>query len=409
MKRVVITGMGILSPIGNSVEAVWDALSKGRSGISFMDEWEGVKGLKTRVGGRVQGFDPRLIARKQRRTMGRMGIMAALAALDAVRDSGLDPLELASEKAGVSMGSTTGSPQAIEKMFADYSASGGINYLEGTTFMKVMSHSAAANVGALLKTRGRLMAPCSACASSTQAIGTGFETIRAGIQEIMVCGGTEELHPSTAGVFDVVHAASKAYNTTPDKTPRPFDRHRDGLAVSEGAGVVILEEMDRAMARNAPIYGEITGYGTSSDGSHMTSPSPGGMGHCMNQALAVAGITPEDLDYINAHATGTTIGDVAEAHALNALTRGRVPVSGTKGYTGHTLAASGAIEVIFCLLMMDKGIIVPTLNLDEIDPDCLGIDHVTQMTEKTLKHILTSNFAFGGVNASLILTAIKGA
>jgi len=408
MKRVAITGMGILSPIGNSTDTVLDALRKRHSGISFMDEWEGVKGLRTRVAGKVNGINPRLISRKHRRTMGRMSVMAALASLDAVRDSGLDLLELASEKAGISMGSTTGSPHAIEKMFADYSKSGGINYLEGTTFMKVMSHSVAANIAALLKTRGRLIAPCSACASSTQAIGTGFEAIRAGVQEIMVCGGAEELHPSTAGVFDVIHASSKTYNTTPEKTPRPFDRHRDGLAVSEGAGVVILEEMDRAKARNAHIHGEITGYATSSDGCHMTSPSPQGMRHCMNQALSVAGLSPWDLDYINAHATGTLIGDAAEANALKGLTQGRIPVSGTKGYTGHTLAASGVIEVIFCLLMMDKGFIAPTLNLEEIDPDCMGIDHVTQMIEKPLQNILTSNFAFGGVNASLILTATKG-
>lgn len=408
MKRVAITGMGILSPVGNSTGTVLSALQEGRSGISMIEEWDQVRGLKTRVGGRVHGMDPSLIARKQRRTMGRMSVMASLAALDAVRDSGLDPLDLASEKAGVSMGSTTGSPHVMEKMFANYRDTGGIKYLEGTTFMKVMSHSAAANVGALLKTRGRLIAPCSACASSTQAIGSGFETIRAGLQEIMVCGGTEELHPSTAGVFDVVHAASKAYNHTPEKTPRPFDRHRDGLAVSEGAGVVILEEMDRALARNATIHGEITGYGTSSDGSHMTSPSPTAMRHCMDQALAVAGMDPLDLDYINAHATGTLVGDIAEARALGELTRGKIPVSATKGYTGHTLAASGAIEVIFCLLMMEKGFIAPTLNLEEVDPNCLGIDHVTQIVHKPLNHVLTSNFAFGGVNASLVLTSMKG-
>ena len=408
MKRVVITGMGLFSPIGNSTTAVLNALRKGFSGISHMDEWEGIKGLRTRVGGRVKGIDPGIISRKQRRTMGRMSIIASLAALDAVRDAKLEPWELASENAGVSMGSTTGSPGIMEKMFADYTSSGGINYLDGTTFMKVMSHSAAANVAALLSTRGRLMAPCSACASSTQAIGTGFETIKAGLQEIMVCGGTEELHPSTAGVFDVIHAASKAYNSTPEKTPRPFDKLRDGLAVSEGAGVVILEEMERAMKRNAAIYGEITGYATSCDGSHMTSPSPGGMLHCMNQAISQAGINPDDLDYINAHATGTIVGDIAEAQALKELTRGRVAVGGTKGYTGHTLAASGAIEVIFSLLMMKEGFIAPTLNLEEIDPLCLGIDHVTRILEKPLKYILTSNFAFGGVNASLILKSIKG-
>lgn len=406
MKRVVITGMGIISPIGNSVQAARDSLMQGRSGVSTMETWEGIGGLATRVGGRVQQLEPKQIPRKQRRSMGNMSIMASLAALDAVEDAGLTSHEISWEKTGVSLGSTTGSPQVIEDMFVKYASSRSIKYLEGTTFLKVMSHTVAANVASLLQTRGRLMAPCSACASSTQAIGSGFEAIRGGMQEIMICGGAEELHPSTAGVFDVVYATSTAFNDQPWKTPRPFDKQRDGLVVSEGAGIVILEEFERAVARNAKIYGEITGYASCCDCSHMTTPGTRGMLQCMEQAMDMAGLDAGKLDYINAHATGTEIGDAAEAEVLRQLTNGTVPVSATKGYTGHTLAASGVMEVIFSLLMMQQKMIIPTLNLDQVDPACEGIDHVTEIREADLRYIMTNNFAFGGVNASLILKGI---
>ncbi len=403
MKRVVITGAGIISPIGNSKKEVFSSLLSNRSGIAKMDDWSDINGLRVHIAGISDGYDLKRINRKDRRTMGRMSIMAALATLDALAESGLDEEVISSGDTGIAMGSTTGSGEIIEKMFTDFSKAGGITLLEGTSFMKIMNHSVSANVAAMLKTKGRVISPCSACATSTQAIGEGFETIRNGYQKVMICGGADEMHPSTAGVFDVLHAASKNYCESPSKTPRPFDRDRDGLVVSEGAGTLILEEYLHAKERGAHILGEITGYSTCCDGQHMTSPRTEGMVRCMKQALVSAGCTISDIDYINAHATGTELGDIAESEAVRQLAGNTVPVSGTKGYTGHTLAASGVMEAIFSLLMMEKNIIIPTLNLENIDPRCDGIAHVRKLIKKKLDTIMTSNFAFGGINATLIL------
>jgi len=406
MKRVAITGMGIISPIGNNIDTVFDSLVSGYSGIKKMNEWRKLEGLNSFIAGIVGGLEPKKINRRHRRTMGRMAIMASLATMDAVSDANLTENEITSSRTGLVMGSTTGSTGAIEEMFGNFIKTGGFNLQEGTTFMKVMSHSIAANVAAMLGIKGRLLAPCSACASSTQAIGLGYETIKDGYQDIMICGGADDLHSSTAGVFDILHSASRSYNDTPEKTPKPFDKNRDGLVVSEGSGVVILEEYERAVARGAEIYGELAGYGTCCDGRHMTSPSSEAMLSCMNLAMESAGIDASNLDYINAHATGTILGDIAESAAVRKLVGDNVPISGTKGYTGHTLAASGAMEVIFCILMMQNGVIIPTLNLNDIDENCSGIGHVTQKIDRDLNCIMTSNFAFGGVNATLIIKKI---
>ncbi|MHB8069948.1 MAG: beta-ketoacyl-[acyl-carrier-protein] synthase family protein [Desulfobaccales bacterium] len=403
MRRVAITGLGILSPIGNSLEAVLASLFFGTSGIRRMSEWDRIKGLKSLVAGVVEEVEPRRIARKYRRTMGRVAILAALASLDALADAKLDEADVTSERTGVAMGSTTGSAQVLEHFFGSYLATGGILEQEGTNFMKIMGHTVAANVGMMLGVRGRLIAPCSACASSTQAIGYGYEAIKDGYQDLMFCGGADDLHPITAGVFDILNAASRNFNDAPHTTPRPFDIRRDGLVVSEGGAVVVLEEYGRARKRGAKIYGEILGYGTCCDGRHMTSPSQEGMVRCMRSALEAAAIQTTDLDYINAHATGTDLGDTAECQAIQELIGNKVPVSSNKGYTGHTLAACGAIELIFCLLMMKHGFIAPTLNLEEIDPACGGIGHVQEKVETDLDMIMTNSFAFGGVNAVLIL------
>jgi 3-oxoacyl-[acyl-carrier-protein] synthase II len=403
MKRVAITGMGIISPIGNNIDTVFDSLVSGYSGIKKMNEWRKLEGLNSFIAGVVGGLEPKKINRRHRRTMGRMAVMASLATMDAVSDANLTENEITSSRTGLVMGSTTGSTAAIEEMFGNFIKTGGFNLQEGTTFMKVMSHSIAANVAAMLGIKGRLLAPCSACASSTQAIGLGYETIKDGYQDIMICGGADDLHSSTAGVFDILHSASRSYNDTPEKTPKPFDKNRDGLVVSEGSGVVILEEYERAVARGAEIYGELAGYGTCCDGRHMTSPSSEDMLNCMNLAIESAGINVLNLDYINAHATGTLLGDIAESDAVRKLAGDKIPISGTKGYTGHTLAASGAMEVIFCILMMQNGVIIPTLNLNDIDEKCSGIAHVTQKIDRDLNCIMTSNFAFGGVNATLII------
>ena len=414
MKRVAVTGMGIISPIGNQVDAVWTSLLENNSGIRHIPAWENIKALKVAIAGPCQGYDLKRINRKDRRTMGPMAVMATLSAMDALVQAGLDPTGLnqsgytpeynlvASEQTGVAMGSTTGSGGTIETIFNDFLETGGIGRLEGTSFMKIMNHSVAANVAATLGTRGRVISPCCACATSTQAIGEGFEIIKNGHQKIMICGGADDLHPSTAGVFDVLNAASKNYSKEPLATPRPFDRDRDGLVVSEGAGALILEEFDHARNRGATILGEIIGYNTCCDGAHMTSPQARGMLQCMEGALKSAGCRISNIDYINAHATGTRMGDVAEAQAIAMLGNHKIPVSATKGYTGHTLAASGVMEAIFCLKMMGHNQIIPTRNLTTIDPDCAGICHVQTILEKSLNTVMTSNFAFEGINATLI-------
>jgi len=233
----------------------------------------------------------------------------------------------------------------------------------------------------------------------------GWEAIRSGAQDIMVCGGADELHPSTAGVFDVLNAASR--QSEPGKSPRPFDRDRDGLVVAEGAGTLILENMDHAIARKAEILGEITGFHTCCDGAHMTSPQDKGMCDCMEGALASAGCTIREIDYINAHATGTPMGDTAESRAIAMVGAQDIPVSATKGYTGHTLAASGVMEALFCLEMMRRNTLIPTLNLKTVAADCNGITHIREPMNKPVNMVMTSNFAFGGINATLILKKYK--
>ena len=402
MRRVAITGMGIVSPIGNDPETVRDALVAGRSGIRAMPDWACIDGLRSRVGGVVDGVEPRTIPRRYRRTMGRVAILGTVAALDAVRDAGLDSSALASERAGVAMGATLGSPGSLEQVFREFVLAKTIAGQEGTVFMRVMSHTVAANVAAVLGVRGRLVSPCTACSSSTQAIGAGHELIAEGRQDVMVCGGAEELHSFAAGVFDVLGAASTLYNDAPDRTPRPFDRDRDGLVVGEGAAALVLEDYERARARGARIHAEVLGYASCCGASHMALPSRDGMLQCMREAAHCAGIEPQEIDYINAHATGTEIGDAAEAEATREFAGDSVPVSATKGYTGHTLAACGAIEAIFCLLMMRDGFLAPSRNLDNVADDCKGLAHVQQLVEATPHVVLTSNFAFGGVMASLV-------
>ena len=403
MKKVAITGMGIISPIGNTKEDVFNCLLNNRSGIAPIKSWERIKDLKTRIAGRCDGYDAKRINRKDRRTMGSMAIMAALSALDALAMSGIDEKIISSSDTGVAMGSTTGSGNIIEKTFNDFLKTGGISLLEGTTFMKIMNHSVSANVAAMLKTKGRVLSPCCACATSTQAIGEGFEMIKNGYQKVMICGGADELHFSTAGIFEVLHATSKNYGDLPSRTPRPFDIARDGLVVSEGAGTVILEDYDHAKKRGATIFGEIIGYNTCCDGEHMTSPRAEGMLRCMTGALKSAKCAINEIDYINAHATGTKLGDMAESQAIKILCGDTIPVSATKGFTGHTLAASGVMEAIFCLLMMEHNVIIPTLNLEDIDPDCDGIFHVQKKMNMPVNRVMTSNFAFGGINATLVL------
>jgi 3-oxoacyl-[acyl-carrier-protein] synthase II len=404
-RRVVITGMGLLSPIGNSVDEVSQALRSGRSGISAMAEWPALlPDLQTRVGGTVKGLDEKKVPREFRRSMGRLALLASAAVDQAVAMARLAPEALKTGRAGLSIGQTVGSPASMQ-VFFDTLQREGVRGLKSTMFLQVMGHSAAANLAIMHRITGRVWAPAAACASASQAIGLGYETVRDGHQDVMICGGAEELHPSTAATFDILGGTSRAFNDAPSRTPRPFDKKRDGLVVAEGAGVVVLEAIETAVARGAPVYGEILGFATRCDGEHMSSPAKAGMAQTMAECLASAGLTARELDYVNAHATATPVGDVIEAEATREVIGETVPVSSTKGHTGHTLAACGAIETIFCLAMMRDGFLAPTLNLEEVDPACGGLRHLREVESKRPRRILNNNFAFGGVNTSLLLAA----
>ncbi|MBJ6765889.1 beta-ketoacyl-ACP synthase [Myxococcaceae bacterium JPH2] len=401
-RRVVITGMGLLSPIGNGLEAVLAALRSGRSGVRAMPAWAEWKDLHTRVGATVEGLDEKAIPRESRRSMGRVAMLAASAAEQALAHARVDREMLRTGRAGLSIGQTVGSPAATE-LFFNVLRSEGVRSLKSTTFLQLMSHSAAANLALMFKVTGRVFAPSAACASSSQAIGQGFEAIRDGYQDLMLCGGAEELHVSTAATFDILGGTSRAFNESPTCTPRPFERRRDGLVVGEGGAVLVLEEREAALRRHATIHAEVLGYSTLCDAEHMSAPAREGMARTMATCLESAGLRASDVDYVNAHATGTLLGDAVEAQATLDVMGGSVPVSSTKGFTGHTLAACGAIEAIFSVLMMREGFIAPTLNLEEVDPACQGLRHVLEQESRPVRTVLSNNFAFGGVNTSLLL------
>jgi len=276
--------------------------------------------------------------------------------------------------------------------------------LPSTSYLKFMSHTCAANLAAYYGVRGRVISTCAACVSGSQAIGAGVEAIRAGRADTMICGGAEELHWTHAGVFDVMLATSTRYNESPSRSPRPFDADRDGLVVSEGAATVVLERMDHAVARGAHIHAEVLGYGTNCDGTHVTNPSDVGMAAAIRLALEDAKLAPEKIDYVNAHATATDVGDVVEARAMHAVFEDHVPVSSSKGFMGHSLGACGAIEVGLSLAMMRDGFLAPTKNLERVDPRCAPLDHVMgDARDVRPRLVMTNNFAFGGINTSLIL------
>jgi 3-oxoacyl-[acyl-carrier-protein] synthase II len=403
-RRVAITGVGLLCPIGNSVAEVTQALKKGLSGVRYMSEWDSHDDLNTRVGAPVCNFDERSIPREYRRSMGRLALIAAAAVEQAIADSKLDANHLRSGRLGLSIGQTVGSPLALQTFF-DTCRNEGFRGLKSTTFLQLMNHSASANIALRHGITGRVWAPASACASSSQAVGQGYETIRDGYQDAMICGGSEELHSTTAAVFDIVGGTSRAFNNSPEKTPRPFDKARDGLVVGEAAAVVVLEDWESARRRNAPIWGEVLGFATGCDGVHISAPAREGMARTMAEALKASGLTTKEIDYVNAHATGTPLGDATEAKAAADIYGDRIPISSTKGHTGHTLAACGSMEVIFCLTMMRHRFIAPTLNLTDVDPECSGLRHVREVEEKTLSRVMSNNFAFGGVNTSLVLAA----
>jgi 3-oxoacyl-[acyl-carrier-protein] synthase II len=402
-EAVVVTGIGIISPLGHSLDQLTDALLAGKSGVRMLPELEQVGGLRSRLAATVEGVDPKQIPRKLRRSMSMMSVYAYLASGQALEMAAFDDERLSSGRTGVVIGSTLGSTETSENFFADYFTDHSLERMKAGLFFQIMGHSCAANVAQSFGITGRVMATSAACATSCQAIGYGYEQIAFGLQDAMLCGGADEFHPLTAATFDIMHAASTGYNQQPKQAPRPFEAFRDGVVCGEGSGILLLEKKSSAEARGATILAEIAGFATTSDTSSIANPDVGAMLQCMQLAVEDAGISGEQLDYINAHATGTLQGDAAEAEAIRQLVGGRVPVSSLKGHLGHTMAASGALELSASIAMMGRGELAATLNLQQVAEGCQGLQHLQQNLKAEPKYILKNNFAMGGINSTLVI------
>ncbi len=404
--RVAITGIGLTSPIGNSLDDVARALVEDRGGIRVIPALAEITNMKTRLGAPCE-VDLSALPKKRTRTMGRVALLSTWATQRAISDAGLDAETISSGNVGLAYGSTGGTSAAVEEFVRKLLIGRSLDGIQASTYLKFMSHTAAANVAQYFAIRGRVITTCSACVSSSQAIGYGYEAVRSGTQEIMLCGGAEEMDVVHAGIFDLMFATSVKYNDRPAETPRPFDADRDGLVVGEGAGTVVLERWERARARGAKIYGEVIGFATNCDGLHMTAPSEDGMTRVMQAALTDAGIAADQIDYVNAHATATDIGDVCESRAVARVLGGRVPVSSTKGFTGHTLGACGVVETAFCLAMLRDGFLAPNKNLVRPHPECAPLDYVTGAARQVRpRTVMNNNFAFAGLNTSLVFRAV---
>ena len=403
MHRVVVTGVGAYSPVGSTWPEVEETLRSLQNRIQHMEAWDEYDGLHTRLGGPVLNFEmPEHFTRKQTRSMGRVSKMATAASENALRDAGLldDPV-LKTGRAGISYGSSSGSTDAISD-FANMLQSKSLDGITATTYIRMMGHTAPVNVGVYFGLKGRIFTTTVACASGSQGIGYAYEAIRNGSQDIMLAGGGEELCPTQAAVFDTLYATSTR-NDTPETTPRPFDRDRDGLVIGEGACTLILERRDHALARGASIYAEIVGFETNSDGAHVTQPSAPTMQRVMELALENAGLSPDAVGYVSAHGTATERGDIAETNATLGVFGEDIPISSLKSYTGHTLGACGALESWLAIEMMNHGWFMPTVNLDNVDSKCAPLDYITGAgRDLDVEYVMNNNFAFGGINTSLI-------
>ena len=401
--RVVVTGMQGVTAFGNDWSAVSARLQQGQNAVRHMDEWLEYQGLNTHLGAPIDDFVlPAHYTRKRIRSMGRVSLLSTRATELALEQAGLleNPV-LTNGDTGIAYGSSTGSTKPVSE-FATMLTEKHTNNITGTTYVQMMPHTTAVNTGLFFGLRGRVIPTSSACTSGSQAIGYAYEAIKHGYQKVMVAGGAEELCPSEAAVFDTLFATSQQ-NDTPQLSPRPFDKARDGLVIGEGAGTLILESLDHALARGATIYAEVIGFATNCDASHITQPQKETMQICMQQALQQAGLAASDIGYISAHGTATERGDIAESLATAAIFGNKTPISSLKSYFGHTLGACGALEAWMSLEMMREDRFVPTINLTHPDPECGDLDHIMGESRYIqTEFIQSNNFAFGGINTSLI-------
>ena len=407
-RRVVVTGMGTVSPFGYGADVLFDALLAGKSAVRRMDGWEEYLGLRSFVAAPCEISGEKDIPRKARRSMSPMGIMTAQAADIALSVAGFDRGGVSNGRVGCAVGSTMGSAKVTNEAFELVLPERDFTKVTSMMFFKTMAHSCSANLAGYLGLKGMVLATSAACASGLQAIGAGFDMIRLGRQDAMLCGGAEEIHPTVTGIFDLLYAASTGYNDNPTETPKPFDAKRDGLVCGEGAGILLLESLESAERRGAVVLAEILGYETTASGDHVGQSNPDAMVRCVQGALRDADTAPEEVDYVNAHATATLQGDAAEAEAIRRVFGGSVPVSSFKGHIGHTLGASGALELSATIESMRRRTIVPTLNLETPAPECVGVNLPTAPLENVeIRRAVKNSFAFGGVNASIVVAPFE--
>ncbi len=405
MRRVVVTGLGIVSSIGNNKDEVVQSLKAGRSGIKFCEDYAEL-GFRSHVHGAIEIDLEQHIDRKLKRFMGDGAAYNYIAMTQAIADAGLEPGEVSHERTGIVMGS--GGPSTSNQVAAaDIAREKGPKRIGPYMVPRCMSSTNAANIGTAFKIKGLSYSISSACSTSAHCIGNGSELIQMGKQDIVLAGGGEELHWTLTVLFDAMGALSSRYNDTPEKASRPYDANRDGFVISGGGGVVVLEELEHARARGAKIYAEVTGYAATSDGVDMVAPSGEGAVRCMR--LAMQGLGNQPIDYINSHGTSTPAGDVVELNAMREVFGADLPkVSSTKSLTGHSQGATGAHEAIYSLLMMERGFIAPSANIETLDPQAEGFPLVQVCEPATLNCVMSNSFGFGGTNASLTFSRFEG-
>ena len=405
MRRVVVTGMGIVSPIGSNVAEVTDSLRAGRSGIVFCPEYA-ERGFRSHLHGAPKIDMDDLIDRKLRRFMGDGAAYAYIAMKEAIADAGLSDADVSDERTGLVMGSGGPSTSALIDA-ADTAREKGAKRIGPYAVPKAMCSTVSANMATAYHMRGLSYSISSACSTSAHCIGNGAELIQWGKQDVVFAGGGEELHWSLTVLFDAMGALSSKYNDTPERASRPFDAGRDGFVIAGGAGVVVLEELERAQARGAKIYGEVVGYGATSDGVDMVAPSGEGAMRCMRLATAALGNTK--VDYINAHGTSTPAGDMTELKAIQEVFGAHKPkISSTKSLTGHSQGATGAHEAIYSLIMLNNDFIAASANVENLDPEAGDAEIVTKRIDDAgLNCVLSNSFGFGGTNATLAFKRLE--
>jgi len=399
MNRVVVTGLGVVSSIGNNQREVLASLRDGRSGISFSDTYAEM-GFRSRVHGDIDLDVDALVDRKLRRFMGDGAAYGYVAMQEAITDAGLGQGDISNERTGLIMGS--GGPSTSNQVAAaDVARTKGPRRVGPYMVPRCMSSTVSANLATAFAIKGISYSISSACSTSAHCIGNGFEQIQLGKQDMVLAGGGEEVHWSLSVLFDGMGALSSKYNDTPERASRPYDRDRDGFVISGGAGVVVLEELSHARARGAKIYAELVGYGATSDGVDMVAPSGEGAVRCMRQALAALGNTR--VDYINAHGTSTPVGDTVELGAVREVFGADLPpIASTKSLTGHAQGAAGAHEAIYSLLMLEHRFLAASANIEILDPEAEGVPIVRERVDDApLNCVMSNSFGFGGTNASL--------